>query len=614
MSSPVEEIKSRLDIVDIIGGYLRLQKAGINFKGLCPFHGEKTPSFFVSPERQTWHCFGCGKGGDMFAFIMEMDGLEFVDALRILAQRAGVELRRQDDNFKSDRGRIEEANELATQFFETQLERSTQGAEARKYLADRGLTEETIKKFRLGFIPQNRDAILRFLFNKGFSYEEIVKAGLAIQRQTENGANVIYDRFRGRIIFPIFDTHGRILGFTGRIFGTEHSEQEPKYLNTPETSVFDKGKILYGLNFARTAIRNENAAVLVEGQMDLIMSHQAGVLNAVATSGTALTAHHLKTIKRYTDTLIVAFDSDKAGEAAAKRGIDLALEEDLMVRVAPIVGGKDPADLVKEAPELWLDLVKNNTQPIIGYFIDRACSANDVDSPEGKRKISSYILPLIVRVANNIEQAHWIQELAQRLNIKEEVVWEEMRKITPATKIQQPKVKDVSKVQTQEQQISSRRLQLEEYLLTLLLRAAAEDRRWPLDEALQNEIHNYFVNSISRSIVLLLVNSLLKEEINDITVAMRSELAQEHAAVFDALAIKSSLLDLETLILEEEAEKCLREIRLLGLHERLDALSTELAFAERAGDSARLSQIENDFKNISEELNHVMGLVKVNIK
>ena len=242
MPSPVEEIKSRLDIVDIIGGYLRLQKAGINYKALCPFHAEKTASFFVSPERQTWHCFGCAKGGDMFSFLMEMDGIEFVDALRILAQRAGVVLTRQDPAVRNERSRIEEANELAAQFFEAQLEKSVSGGQANEYLVSRGLKNETKQLFRLGFAPASRDSLLRFLFDRGFSNDEIIRSGLAIK----NSSSAIYDRFRGRIMFPIFDTHGRILGFTGRIFGRETADGDPKYLNTPETAIFDKGKILYG--------------------------------------------------------------------------------------------------------------------------------------------------------------------------------------------------------------------------------------------------------------------------------------------------------------------------------------------------------------------------------
>jgi len=257
---------------------------------------------------------------------------------------------------------------------------------------------------------------------------------------------------------------------------------------------------------------------------------------------------------------------------------------------------------------LWVDIVENKTQPIISFFIERACAVNDVDSPEGKRKISSYILPLIVRVANNIEQAHWVQELAQQLNIKEEMVWEELRKVQVSSKPQEVKSRNMLVSKDKEQQVSSRRLQLEEYLLTLLLRAA-EDRKWPLDQALQNEVHNYFVNSISRNIVSALINKLVNEEINDIAFAVRKELSQEHVGVFDALVLKSSLLDLNMLVLEEEAEKCLREIRLIEVREKLDALSTELAFVERSGDVTRLTQIESEFKNVSEELNRAMSLI-----
>ncbi len=598
MASPVEEIKSRLDIVDIIGGYLRLQKAGINFKALCPFHGEKTASFFVSPERQTWHCFGCGKGGDMFSFLMEMDGLEFSEALRILAQRAGVELKRQDPIVRTEKNRLEEANELAAQFFETQLEKSTAGVSANEYLASRGLAPQIKKDFRLGFAPLNSDALLRFLFSRGFSNDEIVRAGLAIK--TQRGA--VIDRFRGRIMFPITDTHGRVLGFTGRIFGRETSDTEPKYMNTPETPIFDKGKTLYGLNMARTSLRSENAAVLVEGQMDLLMSHQAGVTNAVATSGTALTPAHLKILKRYADVLVIAYDADKAGESATRRGVDLALEEGLLVRVAPVEGGKDPADLVKEDPAAWLDTVQNKTQPIIGFFIDKACARFDAQSVEGKREISALILPLVAKVSNNIEQAHWVQELAQRIGTREENVWDELKRMEVARKPEPQRPQESAR----KKEPSTRRRQIEEYLTMLFLRTAA-DRTVPAAWLQQERVSDYFVSPSARAIVETLLVLFDREDVADILAALRNELAHDHMLLLDALMMQSSLMDPELIELEQEVDRCFREIRILDLRERLDALSMELAEVERSGDPERLIALETEFRSVSQELNQVLG-------
>ncbi len=598
MASPVEEIKSRLDIVDIIGGYLRLQKAGINFKALCPFHGEKTASFFVSPERQTWHCFGCGKGGDMFSFLMEMDGLEFSEALRILAQRAGVELKRQDPVVRTEKNRLEEANELAAQFFETQLEKSITGVSANEYLASRGLAPQIKKDFRLGFAPVSSDALLRFLFSRGFSHDEIVRAGLAIK--TQRGA--VIDRFRGRIMFPITDTHGRVLGFTGRIFGRETSDTEPKYMNTPETPIFDKGKTLYGLNMARTSLRSENAAVLVEGQMDLLMSHQAGVTNAVATSGTALTPAHLKILKRYADVLVIAYDADKAGESATRRGVDLALEEGLLVRVAPVEGGKDPADLVKEDPAAWLDTVQNKTQPIIGFFIDKACARFDAQSVEGKREISALILPLVAKVSNNIEQAHWVQELAQRIGTREENVWDELKRIEVARKPEPQRPQESAR----KKEPSTRRRQIEEYLTMLFLRTAA-DRTVPAAWLQQERVSDYFVSPSARAIVETLLVLFDREDVADILAALRNELAHDHMLLLDALMMQSSLMDPALIELEQEVDRCFREIRILDLRERLDALSMELAEVERSGDPERLIALETEFRSVSQELNQVLG-------
>ena len=310
INSPVDEIKSRLDVVDVVGGYIRLSKAGRNYRALCPFHSEKTPSFFVSPERQMWYCFGCQKGGSIFDFVMQMDGLEFGDALKVLAQRAGVELKKIDPKlsakWKTEKTRLYEICELAAKFFERQLEAGKTGQSVQKYLKERGLKSKTIQEWRIGYGPDKWQALSDFLKGRGYGEEEIERTGLSVRKDEIQNSN--YDRFRNRIIFPIYDLNGGVVGFSGRIFG----EGEPKYLNTPNTLIYDKSRVLYGLDRAKLDIRKDNFCVLVEGQMDVIMSHQAGVRNAVASSGTALTVEHLKIIKRYTENLAMAFDMDLA--------------------------------------------------------------------------------------------------------------------------------------------------------------------------------------------------------------------------------------------------------------------------------------------------------------
>jgi len=419
MSSSVEQIKSRLNIVDVIQGYVKLERAGVNFKARCPFHNEKTPSFFVSPIRQTWHCFGCNRGGDMFSFVMEIEGVEFIEALKILADRAGVSLEPFDKKYKDERSRILKLMEEAKNFY---IEGLKKNLEAKNYLLERGLKEETIKDFGIGFAPPEWRGLLNYLRNKNYSDKEIEKAGMLVR--SDKG---IYDRFRGRIMFPIFDGSGRVVGFSGRIFGGGKKEEETaKYINTPQTIIYDKSKILYGFDRAKDEIRRTNKCILVEGQMDLIMSHQAGVKNAVAVSGTALTDYHLNIIKRLSDNIIMAFDKDEAGLAAAKRAIDMALLNDLEVKIAVIPFGKDPADTIKNNPDVWITAV-NNSKNIFDFYLDLL---EKIESPQKKiKEIQETILPRLAVLTSEIKRAYWIKEIADRLKIKEEAVWEEMKKI-----------------------------------------------------------------------------------------------------------------------------------------------------------------------------------------
>ena len=312
MKDNVSKIKDRLDVVDVISGYLKLQKAGMNFKARCPFHNEKTPSFVVSPERQVWHCFGCSKGGDIFSFIQDIEGVEFPEALRVLAAKAGIELDSFNPAIKDDKARLYEVCETATKFFEKQFH-SNIGKLALEYLKNRGVVDSTIQEFRLGFAPNDWNALGTFLKNCGYSENEIVEAGLAIKRNDGSG---VYDRFRSRITFPIFDLNGQVVGFTGRIFAESSEalakeEGQAKYINTPQTRIYDKGRILYGLNKAKMDIKQTDRCVLVEGNMDALMSYQAGVKNVVASSGTALTLNHLTLLHRYTTNLDFCFDTDK---------------------------------------------------------------------------------------------------------------------------------------------------------------------------------------------------------------------------------------------------------------------------------------------------------------
>ena len=343
-SSTTELIKSRLDIVAFLRGYLTLQPAGRNFKALCPFHKEKTPSFMVSPDRQSWHCFGCGLGGDAFTFVMKYENVEFGEALRILAEKAGVELKHENPAEYRYSGLLYDLNNAAKEFFKRAL-----GAApvAKEYLKSRGLTQETIETFELGWAPNEPEALAMQLLNSGSAPQDIIQAGLAIK--TERG--LMLDRFRGRIMFPIHNHTGKTVGFTGRILPSLDKGDAGKYVNSPETPIFQKSKLLYGFWKSKDAIREAKAVVLVEGQMDFLMSWQSGVKNIVASSGTALTADHLIVLHRLADELIINYDSDTAGADAAERAIDLAQASDFSVKIAAMEEFKDAADAAKADPK-----------------------------------------------------------------------------------------------------------------------------------------------------------------------------------------------------------------------------------------------------------------------
>src|SRR3989344_4211704 len=351
--SQIDEIKNRLNILDIVGSYVKLSKTGINYRGICPFHSEKGPSFFVSPSRQMFKCFGCSAGGDMFEFVKRIEGVEFGDAIKILAAKAGIELKRENPKLKTERQRLYEICDLSASFFEKQLNGSSWGKEAKDYLIKRGITEESIKKWRLGYSPDTWQGLSDFLVGRGYSRDEIVRAGLAVK--SEKGNNP-YDRFRGRIIFPVFDLTSQVVGFGGRVFKEQNSKEIAKYINTPQTLLHDKSNILYGMNNAKLAVRKNNQCVLTEGYTDVIMCHQAGFENTVASSGTALTWQHLNILKRYSDNLLLAFDMDVAGDSATKRGINLAEMQGFNIKIIDAYSKvKDPAEIIFENLKNWQD-------------------------------------------------------------------------------------------------------------------------------------------------------------------------------------------------------------------------------------------------------------------
>lgn len=444
-STAVQDIKARLNIVDVVGGYVRLTKSGAHWKACCPFHNEKSPSFMVNEERQIFHCFGCGKGGDMFSFVEEIEGVDFREALRLLAEKSGVELPKYRKASVFAPGGVEEPDrtkeilELSTKFFETQLQSGEGTKKVLPYLRDRGLSDESIRTFRLGYAPEGWRHLLDFLVGRGYREEELERAGLIIKK--DGGG--YYDRFRDRIMFPIGDIVGRIIGYSARV-APGGDESQAKYINTPETSVYHKSRALYGIYQAKQAMKDKGFSVLVEGNMDVIACHQADIRNTVAVSGTALTTEQLDMLKRYGSEIRLFFDMDGAGQAASWKSSLLALEKELEVSIIALPHGKDAADAAKENPES-LRAAATHPVPVAQYFLDKLRAANDAKTPAGKRRIAEGFAPLLASMRNRIEHAHWRKELAETLGVEEKVLSDvlqseilEKREIIPKGEQQEP--------------------------------------------------------------------------------------------------------------------------------------------------------------------------------
>ncbi|MEI8103865.1 MAG: DNA primase [Candidatus Moraniibacteriota bacterium] len=456
MDSQVEEIKARLSIVELIGGYVHLVKAGAHWKACCPFHNEKTPSFTVNEERQMWHCFGCNKGGDAFAFLMEIEGLEFREALQLLAERTGVELKpyrsqsttggsfipgegeyQTGDDERAPSAGVSKARvfgvlELATKFGEKQLW-SPVGAKSLAYLQGRGLTDETIKQFRIGYIPKGWRHLADFLASKNFTDSEMLAAGLLIEKEGGTGG---YDRFRERIMFPILDVLGRVIGFSARV-EPGADESQAKYINTPETVVYHKSSVLYGIAFAKQAMKSEDQAIFVEGQMDVIAMHQAGFTQTVAVSGTALTEEQLKIIKRYTTSIRLFFDMDKAGQTAARRSTELALKAGLRVMIVAIEGGKDAAELAQHDPDALRGAIQGAI-PALDYFLQRLMVRYNRHNPEGRRDIVEDFATLLSVMPDVVERSFWLKRLAETVESDEHIVAESVDRAIRARRVPTP--------------------------------------------------------------------------------------------------------------------------------------------------------------------------------
>ncbi|MDP3731689.1 MAG: DNA primase [Candidatus Omnitrophota bacterium] len=430
----LEDILSRVDIVELISGYIPLKRAGRNFRALCPFHHEKTPSFMISPDRQIYHCFGCNAGGNAFNFLVQYERLEFPEAVETLAKKAGVSLpesQKQDNKTASLITQLYKINELTASSYESNLN-SSSGLSAKKYLLSRGINESTIKLFKLGHASSNWDALINHLRNKGIHLSLLEKAGLVL---TKEGGGY-YDRFRNRIIFPIFDIKSRVLAFGARVVPGAAKDaplnNSPKYMNSPETPIYIKGRNLYGLNLARDAIREDDCVVVVEGYLDFIVPYQAGLKNIVASCGTALTTEQARLIKRYTHNVVMVYDADDAGQMATLRTLDIFIEEGMNVKVVSLPEGFDPDLFVRKNGMGSFKEKINQAENLFDYKLRILKSRHSIKDIEAKALISFEMLLTINRFKNAILKTEYIKRLAQELDIREDALLQELNKIKEA--------------------------------------------------------------------------------------------------------------------------------------------------------------------------------------
>jgi DNA primase len=481
MHSPVDKIKERLSIVDVVSSYLTVEKAGKNYKAKCPFHNEKTPSFFISPERGSYYCFGCAAKGDIFSFVEHFEGTNFLGALKILAERAGIELTSYRDKTNDKTELFYQIMEEATLFFESNF---VTNKEVRSYLINRGLSDNSIQSFRIGYALESWNAVFYHLTKKGFKKEDIEIVGLIKKKEAR-----YYDRFRARIMFPISDSSGRVIAFSGRIFKTNNESgiEEAKYLNSPDTPLFNKSNILFGLNKAKSSIRARDYSIVVEGQMDLILSHQVGLTNTVAVSGTAFTdstvdneskINNLGLVRRLSNNIIFAYDGDPAGIRAASRSAMIALSLDMQVKVAVLPKGKDPADIIFENNNQWKEIIKSSVN-IISFHLDRICKETNDIRIRGK-KVREIIFPFMIMINSAIEKSAYINEIHEKTGISESAIMEDFKNFEKMKNNEGNLIKDKNK---ENKEINSRKDNLEKKMFGIIFwKGENEEQKKKIEE------------------------------------------------------------------------------------------------------------------------------------
>ncbi|MBN1263449.1 MAG: DNA primase [Candidatus Pacebacteria bacterium] len=583
----LDEIRQKINLVDLVSEYTPLKKAGRNFKALCPFHSEKTPSFIVSPERQIFKCFGCGEGGDIFSFLMKAEGMEFSEALEKLADRAGIKLK--DYHPSQDwqkKQHLFEINHLAAEFYHFLLLSHQIGKKALDYILGRGISRDSLMRFKLGYSPPFWDGLQKFMVSKKkYRLDKLEEAGLIIRSQRG-----FYDRFRDRLMFPLRDYQGNICGFAGRVL--EKEAKAAKYVNSPETPVYFKSQLLYGLWLTRSEIKKRDEVVLVEGELDAISSYQAGVKSVAAVKGSALTEGQLNLIRRFTKNLILALDADFAGDAAAKRGIELADRLGFAVKVVEVKGGKDPDEVARKNPGRWRKLV-SQAMPVYDFFLNSAFNRYNVKTAEGKRKIGQELAPILAKINDNIVQAHYLSQVASRLGVSEEAVSREVAKLSRmASLANQPiSVPGFVTVSKTRQEV------LEEYLLSLCF----QSNRW--SDLTKKSVKKLITVPAYKRIIKMLKQYFGKHQSpqGELLVKM---LPAELIEIYNQFYL-NDLGDWLTdgAEVKKEIKKTIQGLKKTRIKTRLKELAREIALLEKDKDQeAKLEELNQKFRRLSAKL------------
>lgn len=595
MSNQIRQVKEATDIVQIIGERLQLQRAGRNLKANCPFHSEKSPSFFVSPELQVFRCFGCGERGDVFSFLEKYDGLTFGEALKLLADRAGIKL--ESHHFSAEdtqRERLLQILDLAKTYYNYLLTTHQIGQKGREYLRERGVTNETIAEFQLGFAPNSWDGLIKYLHGKKkYQLEDMLATGLIIQREgaqrNSTNARDYYDRFRGRIIFPLTDHRGRVVGFSGRVLNPD--EKSAKYINSPETLLYHKSELLFGYSQHYRALREAQIAIIVEGEFDVISSAQAHVRNVVGIKGSAFTKEHVERLQRVVNTVVLSLDADKAGVSATKRAVEVARGSELRIKVLPAkeLGGKDPDDMAREDPKGWRELVKKSISAY-QFLIEAAIAQHDISTGEGKQAVVTELAEVLLSIPHVIEQSHYLEELAKKLHISIDI----LRKDLASYRVKKQVVTNSVPLPAEQEWTAQEKR--EAYILGELIKLSPEKRINWMNKINTNWITHAGLRKIFEQIQQSPATFQLKQFASHLPAELQSLFGEVYLQTVDQDEVNMAVF-----------EKNILRIRQIFLEEKKQNLQSKLAELDTITDKTQQQELEEqrilqEFQKVDEEI------------